>query len=453
MPTTPSPPVPSRRAFVKGALAVCALTAAGTIADLTSDWTTAFAGNEGGGGAGAESGPVQGGSGAGSADGQYWFWHLWHDRGGFVDAGSLQPEQGWDDASAQWFLDQFNKTNRHDRILSPTGYPLGGPYAYVPYPEIWMRVGRQALDRARARSGQAHARIIGAACYYYPSNRNSAYNMLTRTNMGEATWQNLMGRPGNKEELPDEHGWGDIVDGYSVNWRQQTWNWGAQDNPGNEYMVLMVAVADGEPPANIDIPVTKVWSNDSAYTSNRPSSVTVTIVGSGGTRKSLTLTAAGGWRGTFENLPSSETYMLEEDKVAGYDFTLSGDADSGFTATNTLRLTQASVRKIWNDRGFAAASSVRPSAVTVELTGSDGSRRTATLNANNNWSHTWTGLLETMSNGKTVTYSVREVDMQGLDANWQTTYGGSLKAGFTITNELVPGEANVNKDPIHDGWS
>ena len=352
----------------------------------------------------------------------------------------------------QYFLDQFNATNRHGRTLNPYGYPLGGPYANVPYPEIWMRVGREALDRARTRSGQAHARIVGAACYYYPSATNSAYNMLTRTNEGEATWQNLMVRPGSEEELPDEHGWGDIVDGYSVNWRQQTWNWGAQDNPGDEYMVLMVAVADGEPPASVDIPVTKVWSNDDSYTSNRPSSVTVTIVGSGGTRKSLTLTAADNWRGTFKDLPPSETYPLEERTVAGYDFTLSGDADSGFTATNKLRLTQASVRKIWTDDGFADASSVRSSAVTIELTGTDGSRRTATLNAGNNWSHTWTGLLETMSNGKTVAYNVREIDMQGLDANWQVTYGGSLKAGFTITNELVPGEANVNKNPMHGGW-
>ena len=42
--------------------------------------------------------------------------------------------------------------------------------------------------------------------------------------------------------------------------------------------------------------------------------------------------------------------------------------------------------------------------------------------------------------------------MQGFDANWQVTYGGSLKAGFTITNELVPGKANVNKNPMHNGW-
>lgn len=98
------------------------------------------------------------------------------------------------------------------------------------------------------------------------------------------------------------------------------------------------------PPADnplIEIPVTKVWDdNDSP---NRPESVTVTLKGNGKEVQTCTLSEAGGWKGTFTELPKNDAegnaieYTVEETAVEYYSTTVEGTPADGFTITNLSR--------------------------------------------------------------------------------------------------------------------
>lgn len=125
----------------------------------------------------------------------------------------------------------------------------------------------------------------------------------------------------------------------------------------------------------------------------------------------VTLTAANNWSHTFEALPTADkngqayTYMVSETAVPGYTTQITGDAQTGFTITNTKadRYTSLTVEKIWTlDNGGKAAASVQ-----VELL-RDGQRyEIVELNEKNGWSYTWEQLNDKYD------WSVAEVDIPG----------------------------------------
>ena len=92
----------------------------------------------------------------------------------------------------------------------------------------------------------------------------------------------------------------------------------------------------------MDVPVSKTWA-ERGSDMWRPGSVTVRLRGTDGSERVMTLTAASGWSGVFEDVPvttrrgSAIAYELVEDAVANYDTSVSGDAEGGFVVTNTLR--------------------------------------------------------------------------------------------------------------------
>ena len=60
------------------------------------------------------------------------------------------------------------------------------------------------------------------------------------------------------------------------------------------------------------------------------------------------------WKHTFEDLPVNKggaaiEYDIDEVSVENYTTEKSGDAETGFTITNTPDLTEVSVKKVWND--------------------------------------------------------------------------------------------------------
>ena len=99
----------------------------------------------------------------------------------------------------------------------------------------------------------------------------------------------------------------------------------------------------------MDVPVSKTWAErgSSAW---RPGSVTVRLRGSDGSERSMALSSANDWRGTFRDVPETTksgvgiTYQFTEDVVANYDSAVTGSV-SGFIVTNTLRTGFASVDK------------------------------------------------------------------------------------------------------------
>lgn len=97
-------------------------------------------------------------------------------------------------------------------------------------------------------------------------------------------------------------------------------------------------------PETTSVKVNKVWSGDEA--ADRPGSITVKLMANGeDTGKTLTLSAANKWSGTFRNLDKKENgktieYTIVEVSVEGYDSAITGSASRGFTVTNTKTETE-----------------------------------------------------------------------------------------------------------------
>ena len=125
--------------------------------------------------------------------------------------------------------------------------------------------------------------------------------------------------------------------------------------------------------------------------------------------------------------------MVSETAVPGYTTQIIGDAQTGFTITNTKadRYTSLTVEKIWTlDNGGKAAASVQ-----VELL-RDGQRyEIVELNEKNGWSYTWEQLNDKYD------WSVAEVDIPGGFTSTVSRQGNR----WTITNNDVPGPKDSPK--------
>ena len=86
----------------------------------------------------------------------------------------------------------------------------------------------------------------------------------------------------------------------------------------------------------MDIPVKKVWNDNNDQYGERPTSVTITLYeGNVSTGKTLVLSRYNNWSGTFSNVDASDNYTLRENAHSDYTYAVSGNAEDGFTITNT----------------------------------------------------------------------------------------------------------------------
>ena len=192
---------------------------------------------------------------------------------------------------------------------------------------------------------------------------------------------------------------------------------------------------------NISIPVKKVWENPKIP---HPEEVTINLKNGETVIDSITLTEANGWRGAFEGLSKYDAsgseieYTVKEDEVAGYSSAVSGDAQSGFTVTNTSTATvNVPVEKKWV--GPAAGE------VTVSLKRGDAVVGTMKLNAENEWKGTFSGLPKyDAQTGEEIAYSLAEDEVDGYDS----AITGDAQSGFTVTNTST---AKVDV-PVEKKW-
>lgn len=112
-------------------------------------------------------------------------------------------------------------------------------------------------------------------------------------------------------------------------------------------------------PNYTNVGVRKVWTGEGAA-ENLPDELVVHVVGSDGSDRSVTLTRAGHWQATIDELPQLDsagewiTYTLEErDVPAGFALvSIDGDVESGWTVTNEHQkgrggLTKEARNKSW----------------------------------------------------------------------------------------------------------
>ena len=94
-------------------------------------------------------------------------------------------------------------------------------------------------------------------------------------------------------------------------------------------------------PEKTSISVTKAWDDGNNQDGIRPKEITVTLYADGEkTNQTLILSEAGQWTGSFTDLDVYKSgkkivYTIKEEAVDGYTSVISGDAEKGFTVTNS----------------------------------------------------------------------------------------------------------------------
>jgi len=182
-------------------------------------------------------------------------------------------------------------------------------------------------------------------------------------------------------------------------------------------------------PAKTEVSVKKVWKDENNQDGKRPSSVTVKLLADGqDTGKTLELTEANGWAGSFKDLDADKggtpiQYTVVEVTVPGYTSEVTGDAASGFTITN-------SYFKNWDDANNQDGK--RPTKITINLL-ADGQQvdsKEVQAAADGTWTVEFTKLAKYKA-GKEIKYTVTEEAV----AEYEATI-----TDFTITNKYAPKE-------------
>jgi hypothetical protein len=200
-----------------------------------------------------------------------------------------------------------------------------------------------------------------------------------------------------------------------------------------------------QPDENTSVSVTKKWSDPDE--SHDP--ITVHLLANNmKTNKTLTLGSDNNWKGSFTPLDKNDsdgnaiTYTVSEDKVTGYEATITGDAVSGFTITNTKtppenKRTITIIKKWVLDNGGKAADSV-----TVQINKNGTAYRTVELNAENNWTYS-----ESVASGTDVYTATELTRVDGFNTIVTTSSDGNT---ITVTNDDVKPNEPVNPQTPDD---
>ena len=190
----------------------------------------------------------------------------------------------------------------------------------------------------------------------------------------------------------------------------------------------------------VDVGVTKEWIDADNRDGVRPSSVTVSLYQGYTFISSATLSDENGWSYTFTHLPRYDSsgakllyYVYELSAPSGYKIQDGGITTSSVESFECLitniRTTERTVNKSWIDADDN--DGIRPGSVTLQILGNGAVAGEGVLNADNNWTYTFTGLQKYTREGTEIVYTVgeREVPAQYV----AETDNSSL----TVTNKRV----------------
>lgn len=193
-------------------------------------------------------------------------------------------------------------------------------------------------------------------------------------------------------------------------------------------------------PATVDVTIVKKWDDDNDRDGMRPESVDIVLNGSDGKLYTGTLSTENGYTCVFQSVPKYHdggtliNYTITEEKIPGYTTTIAKDASGyKFTLTNakTIDTITKTVSKVWNDNNNQ--DGLRPTSITVILTGDDGSRRVKSVTAAENWTVTFENLPKNQNHGQNIQYTVSEAFVSGYTE--AITQNGD---NYTITNTHTP---------------
>lgn len=193
-------------------------------------------------------------------------------------------------------------------------------------------------------------------------------------------------------------------------------------------------------PATVDVTIVKKWDDDNDRDGMRPESVDIVLNGSDGKLYTGTLSTENGYTCVFQSVPKYHdggtliNYTIAEEKIPGYTTTIAKDASGyKFTLTNTkpIETVTKTVSKVWEDSNNQ--DGLRPSAITIILTGDDGSRRVKSVSAAENWTTMFENLPKSQNHGQSIQYTVSEAFVSGY-----TDRIAQNGDNYTITNTHTP---------------
>ncbi len=197
-----------------------------------------------------------------------------------------------------------------------------------------------------------------------------------------------------------------------------------------------------------DVTVNKIWADKNNKDGSRPDSIKVNLISGNQVKATVTLDANNKWKHTWTGLDKDTDFTVEEvGSTTGYTTNVDKINDNQFTITNThtpkeppvtptKEYKDVTVNKIWNDKNNKDSS--RPDSVKVNLISGGQIKDTVTLDANNHWKHTWTGL------NKNTDFTVEEV---GSTTGYTTNVDKISDTQFTITNTHTPGTPVTPTNP------
>ncbi|KXT77958.1 Cna B-type domain-containing protein [Streptococcus sp. DD13] len=180
---------------------------------------------------------------------------------------------------------------------------------------------------------------------------------------------------------------------------------------------------------------TKTWDDKNNQDGLRPEAITVNLLKNGTKVDSKSVTAAENWSYSFSNLPKYENgqeivYTVTEDVVTNYTTSI-----EGYNITNSYQpgKTSLTVTKRWEDKDNQDGS--RPTSVKVQLY-ADGQAvgDVVELTQDNRWTYTFSELDE-KAKGKTIVYSVQEVD---VPAGYTSQIIDEGAGNVTVVNTHTP---------------
>ena len=199
------------------------------------------------------------------------------------------------------------------------------------------------------------------------------------------------------------------------------------------------------PKTKTSVSVKKEWDDSNNKDGKRPDSVTVHLFADGeDTNKTVELNADNNWNGSFTDLDSKKsgkaiTYTVQEDKVDGYDTSISGDAKSGFVLTNSHKTETVNISgtKTWADNDNQDGA--RPDSITIRLMadGKEIQKQEVKADKDGNWTYAFNDLPK-YANGQEITYTVSEDAVK----DYTTTQKGN---DFTNTHKVGKTSVSVKK--------
>ena len=192
-------------------------------------------------------------------------------------------------------------------------------------------------------------------------------------------------------------------------------------------------------PETTEVEGQKTWNDENNQDGIRPDSITVKLLANGKEvdGKKQKVTSEDGWKYKFEKLPKYSKgelieYTVEEEKVTGYEAKV--DDKNNITNTHKPETIKVSGEKTWEDEDNQ--DGIRPDEITITLLadGKEVKGATKKVTKADNWKYEFTDLPK-YNNGKEITYTVKEVKVDGYTTKVN---------GMNITNTHTPDTVKVS---------